>query len=121
MKKVEAGLARAKARPGDKGAHLVSRGSVLPKILFDVQGSARFARRIDLPSGKVSASGSKPESTEDLPCMWACCTLSYVGAKRLSADVIRKFGEGILAQASSSSTDWGLKLRGPSQSSPRVA
>ncbi|GBM28655.1 hypothetical protein AVEN_629-1 [Araneus ventricosus] len=32
-----------------------------------------------------------------------------------------KFGEGVPAQVSSSSSDRGSKLRGPSQNSPRVA
>ncbi|GBM65392.1 hypothetical protein AVEN_232322-1 [Araneus ventricosus] len=79
------------------------------------------------PSGKVSASsrrvlGSKPDSTEDLPCMWACCTLNHTyGVNRPTAGVVRKFGEGMPVQMSSSSADLGSKLRGSSQNSPRVA
>ncbi|GBN30634.1 hypothetical protein AVEN_118870-1 [Araneus ventricosus] len=39
----------------------------------------------------------------------------------LSVGVACKFGEGVPAQVSSSSSDRGSKLRGPSQNSPRVA
>ncbi|GBM18802.1 hypothetical protein AVEN_166549-1 [Araneus ventricosus] len=46
---------------------------------------------------------------------------SYVVAKRPPIDVARKFGEGVPAQVSSSSSDRGLKLRGPPLNSPRVA
>ncbi|GBL87373.1 hypothetical protein AVEN_118326-1 [Araneus ventricosus] len=46
---------------------------------------------------------------------------SYVVAKRSPVGVVRKFGEGVPAQVSSSSSDRGSKLRGPSQNSPRVA
>ncbi|GBN65780.1 hypothetical protein AVEN_17838-1 [Araneus ventricosus] len=46
---------------------------------------------------------------------------SYVAAKRSPAAVARKFGEGVPAQVSSSSSDRGSNLRGPSQNSPRVA
>ncbi|GBN32414.1 hypothetical protein AVEN_169509-1 [Araneus ventricosus] len=46
---------------------------------------------------------------------------SYVGIKRPSAGVVWKFGEGIPAQVSSSSSDRSSKLRGSSQNSPRVA
>ncbi|GBM40914.1 hypothetical protein AVEN_234048-1 [Araneus ventricosus] len=46
---------------------------------------------------------------------------SYVVAKRPPVGVTRKFGEGVPAQASSSSSDRGSKLRGPSLNSPRVA
>ncbi|GBM29059.1 hypothetical protein AVEN_209566-1 [Araneus ventricosus] len=50
--------------------------------------------------------GSKPDSTEDPPCMWACCTPNHTwGTKRPPAGVMRKFGEGMLAQVSSSSSD----------------
>ncbi|GBN32152.1 hypothetical protein AVEN_136391-1, partial [Araneus ventricosus] len=37
------------------------------------------------------------------------------------AGVVRKFGEEVPAQVSSSSSDRGSKIRGPSQNSPRVA
>ncbi|GBM17722.1 hypothetical protein AVEN_56039-1 [Araneus ventricosus] len=50
------------------------------------------------PSGKASALGPEgpdrnPDSTEDQPCMWACCTLNQTqGAKCPFADVARKLG-----------------------------
>ncbi|GBN45664.1 hypothetical protein AVEN_147908-1, partial [Araneus ventricosus] len=46
---------------------------------------------------------------------------SYVVAKRPSVGVARKFGEGVPAQVSSSSSDRSSKLRGPSLNSPHVA
>ncbi|GBN89144.1 hypothetical protein AVEN_182994-1 [Araneus ventricosus] len=46
---------------------------------------------------------------------------SYVVAKRPPVGVAWKFGEGVPAQVSSSSSDRGSELRGPSQNSPRVA
>ncbi|GBN76262.1 hypothetical protein AVEN_134484-1 [Araneus ventricosus] len=57
--------------------------------------------------------GSKPDSTEDPPCM------GPVVAKRPPVGVAREFGEGVPAQVSSS--DRGSKLRGPSLNNPRVA
>ncbi|GBO05666.1 hypothetical protein AVEN_224960-1 [Araneus ventricosus] len=37
---------------------------------------------------------SKPDSTEDLPYMWACCTLNHTqGLKHPPAAVVWKFGE----------------------------
>ncbi|GBN18520.1 hypothetical protein AVEN_163572-1 [Araneus ventricosus] len=62
--------------------------------------------------------GSKPDSTEYLPCMGP---KSNVVAKRPPVGVTGKFGEGVPAQVSFSSSDRGSKLRGPSQNSPRVA
>ncbi|GBM82536.1 hypothetical protein AVEN_173514-1, partial [Araneus ventricosus] len=57
-------------------------------------------------------SGSKPNSTEDPPCI--CAGLlhirSNIGAKRPPADVLWKFGEGLPDQVSFSSSDSGLKL-----------
>ncbi|GBM91228.1 hypothetical protein AVEN_31637-1 [Araneus ventricosus] len=41
--------------------------------------------------------------------------------KRAFVGVMRKLGEGVPTQVSSSSSDRGSKLRGPSQNSPRVA
>ncbi|GBL66658.1 hypothetical protein AVEN_202084-1 [Araneus ventricosus] len=39
--------------------------------------------------------GSKPYSTEDLPCMWACCTLKNTyEAKRPVAGVVRHLKRG---------------------------
>ncbi|GBN05870.1 Aspartyl/asparaginyl beta-hydroxylase [Araneus ventricosus] len=46
---------------------------------------------------------------------------SYVVVKRPPVGVAWKFGEGVPARVSSSSSDRGSKLRGPSQNSPRVA
>ncbi|GBM17255.1 hypothetical protein AVEN_223794-1 [Araneus ventricosus] len=46
---------------------------------------------------------------------------SYVVAKRPPVGVAWKFSEGVPAQVSSSSSDRGSKLQGPSQNSPRVA
>ncbi|GBO19210.1 hypothetical protein AVEN_188926-1 [Araneus ventricosus] len=46
---------------------------------------------------------------------------SYVVAKCPPVDVAWKFGEVVPAQVSSSSSDHGSKLRGPSLNSPRVA
>ncbi|GBM72703.1 hypothetical protein AVEN_67283-1 [Araneus ventricosus] len=59
------------------------------------------------------AADSKPDSTEDPPCMHA---KSYAVAKRPPVGVARKFGAGVPDEASSSSSD-----RGPSLNSPRVA
>ncbi|GBN26897.1 hypothetical protein AVEN_167697-1 [Araneus ventricosus] len=63
--------------------------------------------------------GSKPDSTEDPPDLLH--VKSHVVAKRSPAGVVRKFGEGVPDQVSSSSSDLGSKWRGPSQSSLRVA
>ncbi|GBO12487.1 hypothetical protein AVEN_258197-1 [Araneus ventricosus] len=41
--------------------------------------------------------------------------------KRPPADVVRKFGEGVPAQVSSSLSNQDSKLRSPSQNNPRVA
>ncbi|GBM45030.1 hypothetical protein AVEN_98880-1 [Araneus ventricosus] len=46
---------------------------------------------------------------------------SYVVAKRPPVGVACKFGKGVLAQVSSSSSGRRSKLRGSSQNSPRVA
>ncbi|GBL91499.1 hypothetical protein AVEN_136968-1 [Araneus ventricosus] len=40
---------------------------------------------------------------------------------KLYAGMVRKLGEGVLAQALSSSSERGSKLRGPSHNTPRVA
>ncbi|GBM71081.1 hypothetical protein AVEN_103534-1, partial [Araneus ventricosus] len=78
------------------------------------------------PSGKVPtrdrrAAGSKPDSTEDTSCMDLVHAKSYVVAKRPPVGVARMLGEGVPAQVSSSLSDQGSKLRGPSLNSPRVA
>ncbi|GBM77934.1 hypothetical protein AVEN_35304-1 [Araneus ventricosus] len=65
--------------------------------------------------------GSKPDSTEDPP-VWALLHVkSYLVAKRPPVGVAWKFGEGMSAHVSSSSSDHGSKLRCPSQNSPCVA
>ncbi|GBL89180.1 hypothetical protein AVEN_255292-1 [Araneus ventricosus] len=74
------------------------------------------------PSGKVSAFG--PEGSIPLKIRRALGQLhvkSYLGAKRPPVGVVRMFGEGVPEQVSSSSSNRGPKLRGPSQNSPRVA
>ncbi|GBM98997.1 hypothetical protein AVEN_133369-1 [Araneus ventricosus] len=84
-------------------------------------------RKNSRPSVKVSSSGSeghsysKPDSTEDLPYMSLLRVKSYVGTKHSPAGVVLKFGEGVPAQVSSSSSDSDSKLQGPSQNSPRIA
>ncbi|GBN87362.1 hypothetical protein AVEN_50926-1 [Araneus ventricosus] len=65
--------------------------------------------------------GSKPDSTEDASCMGPVAPQSYAVAKRPPVGVAWKLGEGVPAQAAPSSSDRGLKLRGPSLNSPRVA
>ncbi|GBM84883.1 hypothetical protein AVEN_49930-1 [Araneus ventricosus] len=45
---------------------------------------------------------------------------AYIGTKRSTVGMVRKLGERVPAQALSSSSDRGSKLRGPSQNSPRV-
>ncbi|GBM85643.1 hypothetical protein AVEN_33358-1 [Araneus ventricosus] len=55
-------------------------------------------------------------------CVWGLLhAKSFIVAKRPPIGVAWKFGEGVPAQVSSSSSDCGSKLRGPSQNSPRVA
>ncbi|GBM55142.1 hypothetical protein AVEN_207026-1 [Araneus ventricosus] len=65
------------------------------------------------------ASGSKPDSTEDPPCMEHA--KSYLGAKRPPVGVARKFEERAPDQASSSLSDSGSIFRNPSQNSPHVS
>ncbi|GBM57579.1 hypothetical protein AVEN_85446-1 [Araneus ventricosus] len=55
--------------------------------------------------------GSKPDSTEDPSCMWACCVINHTqGVKRTSrwrgAEDLRR---GMPAQMSSSSSNGGSK------------
>ncbi|GBN92732.1 hypothetical protein AVEN_148461-1, partial [Araneus ventricosus] len=77
------------------------------------------------PSVKVSGQrvpSSKPDSTKDPPCMWARYTLNLTSwVKRHLAGVVKKCGEAVPAQASPTSFDYGSKLRGPPQKTPRVA
>ncbi|GBO29992.1 hypothetical protein AVEN_57528-1 [Araneus ventricosus] len=43
--------------------------------------------------------GSKPDSTEDLPCILACCALNHTQRVKLPPAVVaEKFGEGVPAQ-----------------------
>ncbi|GBM60854.1 hypothetical protein AVEN_179009-1 [Araneus ventricosus] len=63
--------------------------------------------------------GSKPDSTEVRRVWGLLHVKSYVVVKCPPAGVVRKFGEGVSAQVSSSSSDRGSKLR--AQNSPRVA
>ncbi|GBL95307.1 hypothetical protein AVEN_166478-1, partial [Araneus ventricosus] len=79
------------------------------------------------PSGKVSTSGPEGRRFETRfhrrsTVYGARCTLNHTQWKNvLPFGVARKLGEGVPAQASSSSSDRGSKLRGPSLNSPRVA
>ncbi|GBM71572.1 hypothetical protein AVEN_82963-1 [Araneus ventricosus] len=43
--------------------------------------------------------GSKIDSTEYPPCLWGCCMLNHA----LPASVVRKYGEGVPYQMSSTS------------------
>ncbi|GBN25708.1 hypothetical protein AVEN_21584-1 [Araneus ventricosus] len=67
--------------------------------------------------------GWKPDSTEDLPCVWTCCTLNC--SKRVvkcpPIGVMQKFEVGCPARVSASPSDSSSKLQGLSQNSPRVA
>ncbi|GBO07697.1 hypothetical protein AVEN_188489-1, partial [Araneus ventricosus] len=64
--------------------------------------------------------GSKHDSTEDLPVWGLLHTKSYIVAKLPPIGAARKFGEGLPARVTSTSSDCGSKLRGPSLNSPRV-
>ncbi|GBL80559.1 hypothetical protein AVEN_225252-1 [Araneus ventricosus] len=75
------------------------------------------------PSGKVSVSGrrvqcSKPDSTEDLPSVWAWCTLNLMSwVKHPPEGAVQKFGERFPTQVLASSSDRGSKLSVRSQNS----
>ncbi|GBM94870.1 hypothetical protein AVEN_210631-1 [Araneus ventricosus] len=58
------------------------------------------------------AAGSKPDSTEDPPCMGPAAAATKCPPAGVASQ---------LAQVSSSSSDCGSKLRGPSLNNPRVA
>ncbi|GBN46725.1 hypothetical protein AVEN_264906-1 [Araneus ventricosus] len=76
------------------------------------------------PSGKVSTPGPVVRDPIPLKIRRVSGLLhakSYVAAKRPPVDVERKFGEGMPARVSSSSSDRGSKLQGPSLNSPRLA
>ncbi|GBL80835.1 hypothetical protein AVEN_26261-1 [Araneus ventricosus] len=72
------------------------------------------------PSNRT-VQGSKPDSTEYQSCIGPVARQSYEGVKRPPTGVVRSLERGVPAQASSSLSDRGSKLRGPSQNSPRVA
>ncbi|GBM06923.1 hypothetical protein AVEN_147858-2-1, partial [Araneus ventricosus] len=55
--------------------------------------------------------GSKPDPTEDPPCLWASCTFNLTWVKHPIADVVGEFGEGVPAQVSFSSSVCDSKLR----------
>ncbi|GBL95052.1 hypothetical protein AVEN_188802-1 [Araneus ventricosus] len=75
------------------------------------------------PSGKAPTSG--PEGRKflyDIRLVWGLLhAKSYVVAKRPSVGVAQKFGEGVPAQVSSSSSDRGWNLQGSALIIPRVA
>ncbi|GBL75244.1 hypothetical protein AVEN_194476-1 [Araneus ventricosus] len=55
--------------------------------------------------------GSKPYSTKDPPCMRTRCKLNLTSwDKRPPSGVVRKSGERMPSQVSSSPSDWGSKL-----------
>ncbi|GBM13535.1 hypothetical protein AVEN_82803-1 [Araneus ventricosus] len=56
--------------------------------------------------GLEPSPGSKPDSNEYPSCIWVCCILNHMkGLKHPPAGVMRKFGEVLPAQASTSSSD----------------
>ncbi|GBM62631.1 hypothetical protein AVEN_187037-1 [Araneus ventricosus] len=65
--------------------------------------------------------GSKPDSTEELPRKRVWCTLNPSGPNILMLVWFRSLEREVPAQVSSTSSDKGSKLRGPSQNSPRVS
>ncbi|GBN72203.1 hypothetical protein AVEN_148277-1 [Araneus ventricosus] len=88
---------------------------------------SRSINRQRWPRGKVSTSGPKGRRLDTRfhrrsAVYGACChAKSYAVAKRSPVGVARKFGEGVPAQVSTSSSDRSSELRGPSLNSPRVA
>ncbi|GBM57529.1 hypothetical protein AVEN_97644-1 [Araneus ventricosus] len=68
------------------------------------------------PGCKVSSSGrrvlgSKSDSTQDPSCMWVCSTLNPTSRpKHLTEGLVRKRGEGVSGQVSSSSFDHSLNF-----------
>ncbi|GBM47927.1 hypothetical protein AVEN_108710-1 [Araneus ventricosus] len=55
----------------------------------------RLRGGLEVTSWDQRAPSSKPDSKEDLPRMWACCTLNLTSlVKGPSTGVVRKFGEG---------------------------
>ncbi|GBM92588.1 hypothetical protein AVEN_176144-1 [Araneus ventricosus] len=81
------------------------------------------AAREIIRSGQMSSRWCDAEvwrgvASSDPPCMGPVVRKSYLEAKRPPASVERKFGEGVPAQVSSSSSDRDSELRGQSQNSP---
>ncbi|GBN90772.1 hypothetical protein AVEN_94199-1 [Araneus ventricosus] len=71
------------------------------------------------PSGKVQVRNPIPLKIRRV---WGLLRAkSYLVAKRPPVGAAWKFGEGVPAQVSSSSSDCGSKSRSPSPNSPRVA
>ncbi|GBL85830.1 hypothetical protein AVEN_63163-1 [Araneus ventricosus] len=97
------------------------------KIIFStpkdtlLQAFCFSKKRPQWPSGRISALGPEGSRLETRRVWGLLQDKSYVVAKRPPAGVAWKFGERVPAQASSSSSDRGSKLRGPSQNSPCVA
>ncbi|GBO43663.1 hypothetical protein AVEN_100496-1 [Araneus ventricosus] len=99
---------------------LIPTGSTTSTQTRSRRGLGGLVVRSRYRRGRVPA--LKPDTTEDTPCMWDCYTLNHSsGTERPPVGVVRKFGEGLPAQVSSSSFESVSKLRGPSINSPRVA
>ncbi|GBN43514.1 hypothetical protein AVEN_9096-1 [Araneus ventricosus] len=90
--------------------------SVLPRSYYR---STRRPRWLGLGFGGFRA--SKPDSTEDPMLLGLLHVKSYVGRQTPSRWCGAEVWRGMLAQVSSSSSDRGSKLGGPSHDSPRVA
>ncbi|GBM86837.1 hypothetical protein AVEN_225059-1 [Araneus ventricosus] len=70
----------------------------------------------------LRAPGSKPDSTEDLQCIGPVARqIIRSGSNILPLVWCGSLERQVPARVSPSSSDHGLKLRGPSQNSPRVA
>ncbi|GBO35475.1 hypothetical protein AVEN_60485-1, partial [Araneus ventricosus] len=65
--------------------------------------------------------GSKPDSTEDPPCMGTIARQIIRSGQTSSRWCSAEVWRGVPARVSSSSSDRGSKLRGPFLNSPRVA
>ncbi|GBM89339.1 hypothetical protein AVEN_175783-1 [Araneus ventricosus] len=85
--------------------------------LFDLRGPGDLVVRSRLRGRR--APGSKPYSTEDRPCMRACCTLNR-GPNFLPLVWCGSL-ECVLAQVSFSSSACGSKMTRSVPNSPRVA
>ncbi|GBM06656.1 hypothetical protein AVEN_190875-1 [Araneus ventricosus] len=102
---------------------------ILPKRGPTILGAKpRYSIADDLNVTCMSAPSKPPSflqwfvNDKEIRRVWGVLHVkSYVVAKRYPVGVEWKFGEGVPAQVSSSSSDHGSKLRGPSQNSPRFA